>query len=101
MDAKVAAESPSQGMKLIENLPFETDNGIAERGRVGLIVLASDYTIEHEWRQIFAQMPGLALYHSRIFNDDQITPETLRAMEPRIRDCTDVFLPGAKMDVRG
>ncbi len=99
MDAKVVEENPDQSMKLIENLPFETDNGIAERGRVGLIVLASDYTIEHEWRQIFARLPGLALYHSRIFNDDQITPETLRAMEPRIRACADVFLPGAKMDV--
>jgi maleate isomerase len=88
-----------QPMKLIEHLPFETDDGIAPRGRIGLIVLASDYTIEHEWRQIFAAAPGAALYHSRIFNDNQITPETLRAMEPRIRDCADVFLPGAKMDV--
>jgi maleate isomerase len=88
-----------QPMKLIEHLPFETDDGIAPRGRIGLIVLASDYTIEHEWRQIFAAAPGAALYHSRIYNDNQITPETLRAMEPRIRDCADVFLPGAKMDV--
>jgi maleate isomerase len=86
-------------MKLIENLPFETDQGIAPRGRIGVIVLASDYTIEHEWREIFRHVPGVALYHSRILNDDQITPETLRAMEPRIRDCADVFLPGAKMDV--
>ncbi len=88
-----------QPMKLIEHLPFETDDGIAPRGRIGLIVLASDYTIEHEWRQIFAAAPGAALYHSRIYNDNQITPETLCAMEPRIRDCADVFLPGAKMDV--
>lgn len=86
-------------MKLIENLPFETDGGIATRGRIGLIVLASDYTIEHEWRRIFDAVSGAALYHSRIYNDNQITPETLRAMEPRIRDCADVFLPGAKMDV--
>lgn len=86
-------------MKLIEHLPFQTDDGIAPRGRIGLIVLASDYTIEHEWRQVFAAVPGAALFHSRIYNDNQITPETLRAMEPRIRDCADVLLPGAKMDV--
>lgn len=86
-------------MKLIENLPFDTDGGIAPRGRIGLIVLASDFTIEHEWRRIFDTVPGAAIYHSRIYNDNQITPETLRAMEPRIRDCADVFLPGAKMDV--
>lgn len=86
-------------MKLIEHLPFETDEGVSSRGRIGVIVLASDYTIEHEWREIFAAVPGAALYHSRILNDDNITPETLRAMEPRIRDCADVFLPGARMDV--
>ena len=99
MDTKVTPTRPASTMKLIENLPFETDEGIAPRGRIGLIVLASDYTIEHEWRTIFAGFPGLALYESRIYNDNQITPETLRAMEPRIRDCADVFLPGAKMNV--
>jgi maleate isomerase len=99
MDMKAPDTTSNPAMMLIENLPFEVDDGIAPRGRIGLIVLASDYTIEHEWRQIFAKVPGLALYESRIFNDDHITPETLRAMEPRIRDCADVFLPGAKMDV--
>ena len=95
MDQKVAAGE----MKLIEHIPFETDAGVASRSRVGLIVLATDYTVEHECRKIFARVPGVALYHSRIFNDDQITPETLRAMEPRIRDCAGVLLPGASLDV--
>ena len=86
-------------MKLMEHLPFEMDGGIAERASLGLIVLATDYTIEHEWRRIFSTVPGVALYQSRIFNDPQITPETLRAMEPRITDCTDVILPGAGLNV--
>ena len=47
-------------------------------------MLATDYTIEHEWRRIMTGLTGVALYHSRILNDAQITPETLRAMEPRI-----------------
>jgi maleate isomerase len=95
MDQKVDAAE----MKLIEHIPFETDAGVASRGRVGLIVLATDYTIEHEWREIFSHVPGLALYQSRILNDNEITPETLRAMEPRIRDSTAVLLPGASLDV--
>src|SRR5436190_1684165 len=70
-------------MILIEHLPFTTDRGIASRARIGLIVLATDYTIEHEWRAIIGKLPGVALYESRIRNDRQITPETLRAMEPR------------------
>lgn len=86
-------------MKLIEHLPFETDTGIASRGRIGLIVLATDFTIEHEWRKIMTPLAGVALYQSRILNDAQITPETLRAMEPRIAASTDVILPGGELDV--
>lgn len=87
------------GMILIENLPFTTDKGIAARARIGLMVLATDYTIEHEWRMIMAGLSGVALYQSRILNDAQITPETLRAMEPRIAAATDVILPGSSLDV--
>ena len=90
---------PETDMILIEHLPFETDGGIARRARLGLIVLATDFTIEHEWRAILGSLPGVALYESRILNDAQITPETLRAMEPRIAAATDVILPGASLDV--
>jgi maleate isomerase len=86
-------------MVLIENLPFATDDGIASRARIGLIVLATDFTIEHEWRKIMSGLDGVALYESRILNDNQITPETLRAMEPRIASSADVILPGSTLDV--
>ena len=86
-------------MILIENLPFETDEGIASRAKIGLIVLATDYTIEHEWRQVFSVVKGVALYQSRIMNDNEITPETLKAMEPRIVRCTEVITPGTQLDV--
>jgi maleate isomerase len=86
-------------MILEEHLPFATDGGIAARARIGLIVLATDYTIEHEWRQIMAPLRGVGLYQSRILNDAQITPDTLRAMEPRIAAATDVILPGSPLDV--
>jgi len=86
-------------MKLIENLPFTTDGGLAHRASIGLIVLASDYTIEAEWHTILDRLPGLALYHSRIHNDDEVTPETLRAMEPRITQCAATLTPGTPLDV--
>ena len=63
-----------------QNLPFTLDEGIGARARIGLIVLATDHTIEHEWRQIMA-IPGVAYYESRIFNSSAITPETLATME--------------------
>ena len=84
---------------LIEHLPYELDGGIASRASIGLIVLATDYTIEHEWRRVFSEVDGVALYQSRIHNENKITPETLRAMEPRIVECTRVITPDTPVDV--
>ncbi len=86
-------------MKLVENISFKTDGGIAQRASVGLIVLATDYTIEYEWQQVFKNLDGVALYHSRIFNEDEVTPETLRAMAPQIADCAKRLTPGTPLDV--
>ena len=99
MHDRSPSPSATGGMTLIEHLPFDTDEGIASRARIGLMVLATDFTIEHEWRAIMAGLDGVALYESRILNDAQITPETLRAMEPRIAAATDVILPGSPIDV--
>jgi maleate isomerase len=79
-------------------IPFKTDGGIAERAAIGVIVLASDHTIEHEFRQTMA-LPGVAFYEARIRNDPQITPETLADMETRIAPTADLILPGMKLDV--
>ena len=84
---------------LIENLPYELDGGIARRASIGLIVLATDYTIEHEWRQVFGEIEGAALYQTRIHNENLITPESLRAMGPRIVDCARVITPDTPLDV--
>lgn len=80
-------------------LPFVTDAGIGGRARLGLVVLASDQVIEHEWRLVLADLPGVALYHARLFNDAAITPETLRAMEALIRPAAGLILPGLRVDV--
>ena len=80
------------------HIPFKTDRGIAERAAIGVIVLASDHTIEHEFRQLLA-LPGVAFYEARIRNDPRITPETLADMESRIAPAADLILPGMKLDV--
>lgn len=99
MPAPAVATQTRDETILIEHLPFETDDGIARRGRIGLIVLATDFTIEHEWRVIFAAVPGLALYESRVFNGSVVTPEMLLAMEPLITTAADLILPGSEIDV--
>ena len=86
-------------MILVEHLPHELDGGIANRASIGLIVLATDYTIEYEWRRIFHAVNGAAVYHSRILNDDHITPDNLRAMAPRITDSASLITPDTPLDV--
>ncbi len=83
---------------LLEHLPFKTDAGVSARARVGLVCLASDYTIEHEFNSVLKDLPGVALYVSRIFNDPTVTPETLAAMEARMTDTAATLLPGDRVD---
>ena len=82
----------------IREIPFDVDNGIGARARIGIIVLASDHTIEYEFRQC-VNIPGVAFYESRIPNSPDITPETLQAMEDHISDRAAVILPGVQLDV--
>lgn len=96
-----AASAPADAKPGFVNrthMSFKTDGGIAERAAIGVIVLASDHTIEHEFRQLLA-LPGVAFYEARIRNDPKITPETLADMESRIGPTADLILPGADLDV--
>jgi len=80
-------------------LPFEMDKGIGERARIGLVVLATDQTIEHEWRLVFSRLPGVALYESRLWNEVRITPATLAAMEGDIAAATRLIMPVLPLSV--
>ncbi len=80
------------------HLPFEMDGGIATRAAIGGILLASDHTLEHEFRRLLA-LPGVAFYTARIANSPRITPETLAAMETQIARTAALILPGARLDV--
>ena len=82
----------------IETLPFETDPGLGGRARIGLIVLASDHTVEAEFRRII-DLPGVAIYQSRIPNSPTINPQTLAAMGGHLADCASLILPGIDLDV--
>jgi len=79
-------------------LPFDLDAGVGARAAIGLIVLSSDQTIEHEFKTLL-DLDGVALYQSRIRNDSRITPETLAAMEARLVEATDVIIPDMPLDV--
>jgi maleate isomerase len=84
----------------VRHVTYTTDGGIGARANIGLIVLASDQTIEHEYR-LMLNLPGVAIYQSRIWNDSNITPDTLRAMDGGIAGAARLILPGMPMDVIG
>src|SRR5271163_2425927 len=79
-------------------LPSDLDQGIAARAAIGLVVLATDQTMEHEFRALI-NLPGVAFYKSRVFNDAEIRPDTLRAIGPRIAPSVALILPGIPLDV--
>jgi len=82
----------------IENLPFTLDEGTGSVGKIGLVVLASDYTIEYEFRQVF-DTAEIDFFTARIANSPTITPATLADMKTRIATTLELLLPGDTLDV--
>ncbi len=91
------SESPTI-TRHIRNIPFGTDSVIGARARIGVIVLATDGTLENELRHIMT-LPGVDFFESRIENAAEITPENLRLMAPLITAAADLILPGDPLDV--
>ncbi|TNF23372.1 MAG: Asp/Glu racemase [Rhodobacteraceae bacterium] len=60
--------------------PFDLGPPIGTRANLGLIVLQSDETIEHEFRRLLPAS-GVALYTSRIASAPEVRRETLGRME--------------------
>ncbi len=82
----------------VSSLPFNLEDEGRHGVAIGLIVLASDQTIEAEFRALTAT-DEVAVYQSRIANENRITPETLGAMEAGLTASTEVILPGMPLDV--
>jgi maleate isomerase len=99
MSANLAADLPAPARPTdLGVLPSELDGGVGWRAAIGLVVLATDQTMEYEFRALLRQQ-GVAFYESRVFNDNDITPENLRAIGPRIAPSVDLILPSIPLDV--
>ena len=79
-------------------LPFTMDEGVMTRAAIGLVVLATDQTLEYEWRQIL-NLPGVAFFESRMYNSPDITPATLAAMEKDIAAAVELIVPDVPLQV--
>ncbi|MGI9296776.1 MAG: maleate cis-trans isomerase family protein [Gammaproteobacteria bacterium] len=69
----------------------------AEGGRIGVVALATDLTIERDMRRMLP--PGVEMFTSRVRNANPLTPENLRAMRGDIARAAASLLPGRGVDV--
>ncbi|MGI9606300.1 MAG: maleate cis-trans isomerase family protein [Acidimicrobiales bacterium] len=80
-------------------LEWNTDEGLGSRARLGLIVLASDQTLENEIRSL--PLPDVAIHHSRIPNEMHVSEETLTAMRADLPAAAALLPPVFGFDVIG
>ncbi len=98
--AALTMERPGEsGFEYIDGLPHDLAPALGALARIGLIVLASDSTVEHEWRQIMTPLDGVALYHNRIPFLPEVTAETLKGMEARLTESASLFMSDIPFDV--
>ena len=94
----------SQVIKLSRFLTMETapcvfDGGVGgEHGKVGVVVLSGDQTLEQELVTILAPQ-GVGCFFSRVEMVNKVTPETLQAMKTRIAGSASLILPEMCLDV--
>jgi len=81
----------------IENLPYQLDHARDAIARVGLVVLASDYTVEPELHRILGGA-GIEEFVARIEMSATVTPQTLAAVEQNITATSGLILPGGDLD---
>jgi len=79
-------------------LAFETDENATARAALGVIVLETDETIETEFRSVFNR-DGIALYHTRIPNSNDVTLATLQAMAEEMPRSASLLPKARALDV--
>ncbi|WAP69727.1 ectoine utilization protein EutA [Jiella pelagia] len=66
--------------------------------RVGLILLATDHSTEADFARLVAS-DNVGLFATRIEYANPVTPENLRAMQPRLAEAAALILPEEELDV--
>jgi maleate isomerase len=85
------------GLKLdLQKLEFNVDAGIGSRASLGLLVLETDQTVEHEFRRLLPQT-SVALYCARLHNEPVITPASLQLMEYEIAPAARLLPPAVAL----
>ena len=83
----------------LEHLPFTTNAGADRRARIGIVVLDSDYTVEHELTELWRDVPGVERFVSRIRFGAHVSVDSLAAMGPMITETADRILAPGEISV--
>ena len=70
-------------MSTVTDYPSSLDGGLGTHACLGVVVLQSDRTLEHDLARLLHR-PDVALHHSRIPNAMEVNAETLQAMEAEL-----------------
>ncbi|HEV7250260.1 MAG TPA: ectoine utilization protein EutA [Shinella sp.] len=65
--------------------------------RIGLIALATDHTVEADFRRLVAR-DDIAVHVTRVSYANPTTPENLRAMQPHLTAAASLILPDETLD---
>ena len=84
----------------VKRFVFDTDPQIAARANLGLLVLATDVTIEEELRFLTA-FPGVTIYHSRLPCDVTVTPQMLLKMKEELPEAASLLRPHLNLKALG
>lgn len=79
---------------------YELAPQLGTRAAIGLIVLQSDETLEHDMRRILP-LDGVACYVSRVPSGTEVTPDTLAEMEHHLTGAARLFPLPVAFDVVG
>ena len=82
-------------------LPYDVENIIASRARMGLIALATDHVIEHELNKLVNGIKGVQLYTTKVPMVPNVTTDTLKSMDDELQKTARTLLPGNKFSVVG
>ena len=85
---------------MIDKLAFETDDGLGAAARLGVIVLQTDQTIEHEFARLLTAK-DIALYHARIPNAMKVSSDTLGQMKADLPATAKLLPPSFSFDTIG
>ena len=88
----------------IHTLPFQTDKGIGTTARLGMIILQSDQTLEHEAASLIHGADctsEIGLYHTRIPNEMEVTEDTLEDMAAALPQSASLLPPSFGFDAIG